>query len=121
MAQTVSLVLGSGGARGYAHIGVIDVLEERGYEIASISGCSMGALVGGLYACGKLDVYKEWVHSFDILDVLKLVDFSFAGSGVIRGDKVFDKIGEMVGDQRIEALPIKFTAVATDIGNKKEV
>ena len=121
MAKKVSLVLGSGGARGYAHIGVIDVLEERGYEIASVSGCSMGALVGGLYACGKLEEYKEWVHSFDILDVLKLIDFSFAGSGVIRGDKVFDKIGEMVGEQRIETLPVKFTAVATDIGNKKEV
>ncbi len=121
MDKSVSLVLGSGGARGYAHIGVIDALEERGYEIASISGCSMGALVGGLYAAGKLEAYREWVLSFDLLDVLKLVDFSFVGSGVIRGDKVFDTIGEMIGDQRIEDLPVKFTAVATDIGNKKEV
>lgn len=121
MKKTVSLVLGSGGARGYAHIGVIEALEARGYEIASISGCSMGALVGGLYACGKLEAYRDWVLAFDILDVLKLVDFSFAGSGVIRGDKLFDRIGEMIGEKRIEDLPVKFTAVATDIGNKKEV
>lgn len=121
MKKQVSLVLGSGGARGYAHIGVLDELEERGYSIASISGCSMGALVGGLYACGKLDAYREWVLSFDILDVLKLVDFSLAGSGIIRGDKIFDSIREMIGEQTIETLPIAFTAVATDIRNQKEV
>jgi NTE family protein len=118
----VSLVLGSGGARGYAHIGVIEALEKRGYEIVSISGASMGALIGGLYACGKLDAYKEWVLGLDPLDVASLVDFSFDSSGLIKGDKVFDKIAAMIGEeQTFEDLPIKFTAVATDVVRKKEV
>lgn len=121
MKKSVSLVLGSGGARGYAHIGVIDALEAQGYEITSVSGSSMGALIGGLYACGKLEAYREWVLSFDILDVLKLVDFSFGGSGIIRGDKVFDSIETMIGGVKIEELPIPFTAVATDIKLQKEV
>lgn len=118
----VSLVLGSGGARGYAHIGVIEALEKRGYEIVSISGASMGALIGGLYACGKLDAYKEWVLGLNPLDVASLVDFSFDSSGLIKGDKVFDKITEMIGEeQTFEDLPLKFTAVATDVVRKKEV
>ena len=120
--KTVSLVLGSGGARGYAHIGVIEVLEKSGYEIKSISGSSMGALIGGLYAAGKLDDYKNWVLSLDIFSVLKLVDFSFAATGVIKGDKVFDVLETLVGKNvRIENLPIDFTAVATDINTQKEV
>lgn len=118
----VSLVLGSGGARGFAHIGVIEELEARGYEIISVSGSSMGALIGGLYACGKLNAYKEWVLGLDPLDVASLVDFSFESSGLIKGDKVFDKIAQMIGkEQTFEALPIKFTAVATDVVHKKEV
>lgn len=120
--KTVSLVLGSGGARGYAHIGVIKELEKQGYEIKSISGSSMGALVGGLYASGKLQVYEDWVLNFDVLDVLDLVDFSFSDGGMIKADKVFDKIEEfMEKDILIEDLTIPFTATATDILNKKEV
>ncbi len=122
MKKTVSLVLGSGGARGYAHIGIIEVLEKSGYEIRSISGSSMGALIGGLYACGKLNDYKEWVLSLDIFSVLKLVDFSFASTGAIKGDKVFDVLEALVGkDVMIENLPIDFTAVATDLNTQKEV
>ncbi len=120
--KTVSLVLGSGGARGYAHIGVIEVLEEVGYEIRSISGSSMGALVGGLYAAGKLQDYKAWVLTLDIFDVLKLIDFSFATTGVIKGDRVFDILEQLVGkDVKIENLPIDFTAVATNIDTQKEI
>ncbi len=120
--KSVSLVLGSGGARGYAHIGVIEVLEESGYEIKSISGSSMGALIGGLYAAGKLQAYKEWVLTLDIFSVLKLIDFSFATTGVIKGDKVFDVLETLVGKNvKIENLPIDFTAVATDIDTQKEV
>ncbi|WP_457596529.1 patatin-like phospholipase family protein [Hydrogenimonas sp.] len=119
--KRVSLVLGSGGARGYAHIGVIEVLEALGYEIVSISGASMGALVGGLYACGALDRYKAWVLELDALDVASLLDFSFKAGGMIEGEKVFGKLEEMVGQRRIEELPIRFTAVATDIVRKKEV
>jgi len=119
--QTVSLVLGSGGARGYAHIGVIEELMEDGYEIKSISGSSMGALIGALYACGKLEVFKEWILGLDLLDVAKLVDFSFTGTGIIQGDKVFQVFEEMIGDVMIEDLPIPFTAVATDLIKQKEV
>ncbi len=117
----ISLVLGSGGARGYAHIGVIEELLEHGYEIKSISGSSMGTLIGALYACGKLQEYKEWVLGLDLLDVAKLLDFSFSGTGVIQGDKVFRIIENMIGDVMIEDLPIAFTAVATDLVKQKEV
>jgi len=119
--QTISLVLGSGGARGYAHIGAIEELLKQDYEIVSISGSSMGALIGALYACGKLQEYKKWVLTLDMLDVVKLVDFSLTGKGIIQGDKVFRVIEEMIGDVMIEDLPISYTAVATDIMKQKEI
>ena len=119
--KTVSLVLGSGGARGYAHIGVIEVLLEYGYEIKSISGSSMGALVGALYACGKLNVYKRWVLSLRFIDVAKLLDLTFAKGGLIQGEKIFKNIEKMIGETMIEDLPISFTAVATDLIKQKEV
>ncbi|HIP47230.1 MAG TPA: patatin [Campylobacterales bacterium] len=121
MKKTVSLVLGSGGARGYAHIGVIEALEEQGYKIVSISGSSMGALVGGLYAAGKLDLFKKWILSLDVYELIKLVDFSFAKNGMIKGDKVFENIEKMVGKVNIQDLPITFTAVATNLHTEKPV
>ncbi len=120
MGKRVALVLGSGGARGYAHIGVIDELQARGYEIGCIAGCSMGAVIGGIYAAGKLDEYRAWIESLDYLDVLRLLDVSFR-LGAIRGEKVFGRIHEMVGDIDIENLPIPFTAVATDLTNQQEI
>ena len=119
--ESISLVLGGGGARGYAHIGAIEELEKNGYEIASISGSSMGAMIGALYACGKLNEFKEWVLTLDILDVVKLVDLSLSKKGIIQGDKVFRVVEEMIGDILIEDLPIIYTAVATDIIKQKEV
>ena len=119
--KTVSLVLGSGGARGYAHIGAIEIIEKQGYEIKSISGSSMGALVGGLYAAGKLGEFKKWALSLDAIEVVKLVDFSFARGGMVNGDDVYKKIELMIGDIRIEDLPIAYTAVATNINTQKEV
>jgi NTE family protein len=121
MQKTVSLVLGSGGARGYAHIGVIEALEEQGFHIVSISGSSMGALVGGLYATGKLPEFKSWILSLDIYELIKLLDFSFAKNGMIKGDKVFEHISKMIGDTNIETLPIPFTAVATNLHTQKPV
>jgi len=121
MKKTVSLVLGSGGARGYAHIGVIQALEEQGYEIVSISGSSMGALVGGLYAAGKLDEFTQWILSIDVFELIKLVDFSFAKNGMIKGDKVFKTIEKMIGNVHIEDLAIPFTAVATNLQTQKPV
>ena len=119
--KTVSLVLGGGGARGYAHIGIIEVLLELGYEIKSISGTSMGALIGALYASGKLGEYKRWVSTLKFYDVAKLLDFSFGKGGFIQGEKVFRTIEKMIGDTMIEDLPISFTAVATDLIKQKEV
>ena len=120
MNKKVALVLGSGGARGYAHIGVIEALEARGYQIGCIAGCSMGAVVGGIYAAGKLDEYREWTESLDYLDVLRLLDDSFR-LGAIRGEKVFGKIHEIVGEIDIEQLAIPYTAVATDLTNQQEI
>ena len=121
MGKNISLVLGSGGARGYAHIGVIEVLEDYGFEIQSIAGSSMGALIGGLYACGKLNAYKEWVLTLEVLDVLKLLDFTIGKIGFIKGDRIFNIIEEMIGEHNIEDLPISFSAVATDLTTQKEV
>jgi NTE family protein len=120
MKKRVALVLGSGGARGYAHIGVIEEIERRGYEIACIAGCSMGAVVGGIYAAGKLDEYRRWIESLDYLDVLRLVDVSFK-LGAIRGEKVFGRIRKIVGEVNIEDLRIPYTAVATDLTNQQEI
>lgn len=119
MKKDIALYLGSGGARGYAHIGIIHELEKQGYNIKFISGSSMGALIGGLYASGKLDLYEDWVLNLDPLDVLKLVDFSFKGGGIIEGEKVFNIIADMIGEMKIEELSIPFVAVATDIKSKQ--
>ncbi|WP_300725495.1 patatin-like phospholipase family protein [Pseudomonas sp.] len=120
MKKRIALVLGSGGARGYAHIGVIEELESRGYDIACIAGCSMGAVVGGIYAAGKLDLYRDWIQSLDYLDVLRLVDVSFR-LGAIRGEKVFGQIRNIVGEINIEDLRIPYTAVATDLTHQQEI
>ncbi|WP_166260240.1 patatin-like phospholipase family protein [Marinobacter salicampi] len=118
---TVALTLGSGGARGYAHIGAIEVLVERGYDIIAISGCSMGALIGGVFAAGKMQDYKDWVTGLGQFDVLRLLDLSLATPGAIRGEKIFSVVREMIGDIRIEELPFAYTAVATDLLGHKEI
>jgi len=119
--KTISLVLGSGGARGLAHIGVIKVLEESGYEIISIAGCSVGALVGGIYAAGKLDEYENWVRNVTKLDMVNMVDIAWEGGGLVRGDRIINKMIKLVGDRQIEDLPVRFTAVATELESGREV
>jgi NTE family protein len=119
-ATTISLVLGSGGARGYAHIGVIEELREQGYDIRSIAGASMGALVGGIYAAGKLTEYRDWVRALQRLDVLRMLDWTFRG-GLIKGDRIVEKLRVLIGDVRIEDLPISYTAVAVDLMASREV
>jgi len=118
---TISLVLGSGGARGYAHIGVIEELLAQGYEIRSISGASMGALIGGVYAAGKLDGYRDWVRELQRFDVLRMLDWTFSGGGLIKGDRIVDKLRELIGEMNIEDLPIAYTAVAVDLQAQREV
>ena len=118
--KTVSLVLGSGGARGMAHIGIIKWLEENDYQIESISGCSMGALIGGFYAAGRLDSYTDWLRELDTFGMLKLLDFKGSG-GLVSGNVLMTKMRELVGEHKIEELPIKFTAVASDVQEEKEI
>lgn len=117
----VALALGSGGARGYAHIGVINELEDRGHEIVAVAGSSMGALVGGVFAAGELGPYTEWVLGLSQRSVLRQMDPALASGGVIRADRVLGSMAELVGDRRIESLPIRYTAVAVDLLAGREV
>lgn len=119
--KEVSLVLSSGGARGLAHIGVIEELERNGYRIREIAGTSIGAVIGGVYASGRLPEFREWICGLDIMDVYRLIDLTISTQGFIKGEKVFSKINEIIGDVRIEDLRVKFSAIAADIINKKEV
>ncbi|WP_061039177.1 patatin-like phospholipase family protein [Vibrio coralliirubri] len=121
MAKTISLVLGSGGARGLVHVGVIRWLIEHGYQIKSISGCSIGALIGGVYAAGKLDEFEEWVTSIDQGDMAMMLDFSWQSSGIFKGDKIIDTLRGLIGEISIEELPIPYTAVAANVADEKEV
>ncbi|UPR34125.1 patatin-like phospholipase family protein [Vibrio cyclitrophicus] len=121
MAKTISLVLGSGGARGLVHVGIIRWLIEHGYQIKSISGCSIGALIGGVYAAGKLDEFEEWVTSIDQSDMAMMLDFSWQSSGIFKGDKIIDTLRGLIGEISIEDLPIPYTAVAANVADEKEV
>lgn len=121
MKKNVSLVLSGGGARGIAHIGVIEELERQGYNINSIAGTSMGALIGGVYAVGKMEEFKEWIYALDKLEIFKLIDFTFSSQGLIKGERVFKKMKKFIPDINIEELTINYAATATDIINKKEV
>ncbi|MCP9270665.1 patatin-like phospholipase family protein [Mycolicibacterium arenosum] len=117
----VALALGSGGARGYAHIGVINELRDRGHQIVGIAGSSMGSLVGGLEAAGKLDQYSDWASSLTQRAVLRLLDPSLTAAGVLRAEKILDAVREILGDVTIEELPIPYTSVSTDLVSGKSV
>lgn len=117
----VALALGSGGARGYAHVGAIDEIRARGHEVVAIAGSSMGALVGGLAAADKLGPYVEWARSLTQRDVLRLLDPKWSAPGAIRAQRVFEQVELLLGDQLIEDLPMPFTAVATDLHARREV
>lgn len=119
--KNVALVLASGGSRGLAHIGAIEVLEENGYRITSVAGASMGALVGGIYAAGGLGEFKEWMTTVDRMKVLNLMDFTIGNGGFVKGEKVISELKSIIPDKLIENLDIPFTAVATDILHRREV
>jgi len=114
MMKDVALVLSSGGARGLAHIGAIEELESQGYRITSIAGCSMGALIGGVYAAGKLPEFREWMKTVDKKKMLELTDFSLSLNHIVKGTRIIKAIMEFVPDVLIEDLPIPYCAVATD-------
>lgn len=118
---TVSLVLGSGGARGLAHIGVIRWLEENNFEIKSIAGCSIGSLIGGVYAAGKLDQLEKWMISLHKSDITSFLDFSWGSGGIFKGDKIINALIDFLEDIQIENLSMPYTAVAADILTEKEV
>jgi NTE family protein len=119
--KKVHLVLGSGGARGVAHIGVIEVLEEYGFDIVSVTGCSMGAVVGGMYAAGYLRAYRDWMLTLTKTMQFRIMDFTLARQGFLKGERIFNILQEVTGPQLIEQLRIPFTAVATDMVQNKEV
>jgi NTE family protein len=121
MGKKVALVLGGGGARGLAHIGVIRELIRHGFEIASVAGTSMGAVVGGMYAAGKLDEYETWMRSLSKFDVFSLMDFTFSTEGIIKAERVLNEIKKFIPDRLIEELPVSFAAVASDILKGEEV
>ena len=121
MAKDVALALSSGGARGLAHIGAIEELEAQGYHITSIAGCSMGALIGGVYATGKLEEFREWMKTVDRKKMLELTDFSLSLNHIVKGNRIIEAIMEFVPDMAIENLPIPYCAVATDWKAGREV
>mgnify|MGYP006050328335 FL=1 len=119
--KNVALVLSSGGPRGFAYIGAIEALEEHGYTITSIAGTSIGSLVGGIYAAGKLAEFKEWLYSLDAWEVFSLMDLSIGKNHFVKGDKVIDAIMQIVPNVNIEDLKIPYSAVATDLYTGREV
>ena len=119
--QKVALVLSGGGARGLAHIGVIEELEKEGFEITSIAGTSMGSLIGGVYAKGQLEEFKEWICDLDRNKVLSLIDLTLNTTGLIKGEKVLNRMKEFITDQKIEKLNIPYTAIAANIMSGEEV
>ncbi|MDX2414809.1 MAG: patatin-like phospholipase family protein [Bacteroidales bacterium] len=121
MKKKVALVLSGGGARGIAHIGAIEELERQGYEISSIAGTSMGAVVGGVYAQGKLEEFKDWMLTLDRKKVFSLVDFTLSRQGLIKGDKVFNAMQDFIPDTDIRDLKIPYAAVAVDLNKMDEV
>lgn len=121
MKKDVALVLSSGGARGLAHIGAIEELEALGYRITSIAGCSMGALIGGVYAAGKLEVFREWMKTVNRKKMLELTDFSLSLNHLVKGTRIIEAIMEFVPDVPIEELPLPYCAVATDWKSGREV
>ena len=119
--KDIALVLSSGGARGLAHIGAIEELESHGYHISSIAGCSMGALIGGVYAAGKLNEFREWMKTIDRKKMLGLIDFSLSLNHIVKGTRIIEALMEFVPDVNIEDLPIPYCAVATDLKAGREV
>ena len=119
--RNIALVLSSGGARGFAEIGVIEALEKQGFNIKSICGSSIGALIGGLYAMGKLKEYSLWVKTLNRKAIWNLMDLSIKNQGILKGDRVLEKMKTFIPDMLIEDMNIPFSAIATDIINEKEI
>lgn len=121
MSKNISLVLSGGGARGIAHIGVINVLQENGFQINAVAGTSMGAMVGGVFCSGTLPEFQKWLADADLKEAIKILDYSFSAPGFIKGEKLMKKMQDFLPFKKIEDLQLPYTAIATDILNRKEV
>ena len=119
--KRVALALSSGGPRGFAYIGALEVLQERGYEVSAVAGTSIGALVGGVYAAGRLAEFKEWLLSLDTWKVFSLMDFSLSMSHIVKGEKIIEAMRKVVPDVNIENMAMPFSAVATNLYTGEEV
>lgn len=119
--KDVALVLSSGGPRGWAYIGAIEELVERGYNITSVAGTSIGSLIGGIYAAGKFDEVKEWLYNLDAWEVFSLMDLSLSKNHLVKGDKVIGALKEIVPNIDIRELNIPYRAVAADLYTGEEV
>jgi len=119
--RRVALALGSGGARGYAHIGVIEEIEARGWEVVGIAGSSMGAVIGGLYVAGGMESYRDWAVGLGRRDVLRLVEPGMGRAGLFRASKVMSKVSKHLGDLNIEDARIPYTAIAVDLVSEREI
>ena len=119
--KSVSFALGSGGARGLAHIGVIEVFLQEGFVVGNVAGTSMGACVGGLYCAGKLEVFRDWILTLNKRETFRLMDFTMSTQGMLKGQKVLEHLEQMLGKIRIEDFDIPYTAIATDVNSKEEV
>jgi len=120
-AARLGIALGSGSARGWAHIGILRALADLGLQPSVVTGASVGALVGAAYANGRLGALQEWVCALTQRDVWRLIDATFRGGGVMTGNRLMEAIATAVGDTSIEQLPIAFGAVATDLYTGEEI
>ncbi len=122
MKKSVALVLGSGGARGLAHIGAIEELEARGYTISSIAGCSMGSIIAGMYAAGQLKEAREWFLQVDKQLILRMMDINvLSGNSLVKGKRIIAELEKIVPDRPIESLNIPCALVASDMIHTEEV
>ena len=119
--KRVGLALGSGSARGWAHLGVLKALEEHGIRPEFVCGASVGALVAAAHASGQRAPLEHWVRTLTRVDVWRLLDTTFRGGGVMRGNRLMQAIGEQIEDRRIEDLPVAFGAVAADLNTGEEI
>jgi len=119
--RRVAIALGSGGARGYAHIGVIEEIEARGWEVVGVAGSSMGAVIGGLYVAGGMESYRDWVVGLGRRDVMRLVEPGMGGAGLLRASKVMSQVSKHLGDLNIEDARMPYTAVAVDLVSEREI
>ncbi|HED2501043.1 patatin-like phospholipase RssA [Serratia ureilytica] len=117
----IGLALGAGSAKGWAHIGVINALKKLGIEVDIVAGCSVGALVGAAFASHRLPVMEQWVRSFSYWDVIRLMDFSWQRGGLLRGDRVFNAVGQLLKISDIAECALKFGAVTTNLSTGREL